>query len=187
MLLLLTLLLSVLLAKGQIYTRHTSHYSAAHREAARALNEFKSELSRATPHFLATRQDRIYFLSSKTEPTEPPIKFDPDTGGILWQRWVCLFLAAESSEILKGEVALTSPTSDLLNGPSPSVDFHHFEGLEDRRVVARGIVSLEIAQLGAGTVRCSLSAESEGAGRIDEQRSTVHAGITVRLQDGWTP
>ena len=49
------------------------------------------------------------------------------------------------------------------------------------------IVSLEIAQLGAGTVRCSLSAESEGAGRIDEQRSTVHAGITVRLQDGWTP
>ena len=49
MLLLLTLMLSVFLANGQTYTRHTNYYSAAHREAALALSDIKGELSRATP------------------------------------------------------------------------------------------------------------------------------------------
>ena len=187
MLLLLTLLLSALLAKGQVYTRNTSYYSVAHRESVRALNKIRGELSRATPHFLAINRERIYFLSSKTEPPGPPIEFDPDTGGILWQRWVCFFLDAQSSQILEAEQSLTIPTSTLLTSPHPPVDFNHFQNLENRRTVARGIVSLQMQQLGRQTVQCSVSAEHDGAGRIDAQRSTVHAEATIRLVDGWTP
>jgi len=187
MLLLLTLMLSVFLANGQTYTRHTNYYSAAHREAALALSDIKGELSRATPRFLATNRDRIYFLSSKTAPSNPPIEFDVDTGGIRWQRWISYFLVVDRSQLVKAEEALVNPTSHLLISPEPTVDFAHFESLENGRTVAGGVTSFEVQQLGHGTVRCYLSTTSEGSGRTDEQHSTINAEMTIRLQDGWTP
>lgn len=151
--LLLTLLVLVALyfVRGQQYIADIEAYSAIHREASATLRQMTTQLAKSTDRQLVafTQEDpdddpsHIYFLSFvSNNPADPYIRFDGPTNQVVWRKWVSFFHAPEKRQILRADIALSSPEYDLATKPSPNVNYSSFLSAKPKSI-GRNITQLE--------------------------------------------
>lgn len=133
---------------GQRYTRETESYAAAQQQASSVIRALSMELGQSVSRYTKYGPGYVIFLSCR--PPEgavgPDFEFDPNSGQLIWKKWVCYYHEAPQETVLRAEIPLDTPTSDLSTEPTPvSIDPVPFQPTSiTKRTVGRGISNFEI-------------------------------------------
>ncbi len=171
------------------FVQQTDSYTYPQKEGAVLLRRIREELSNGHEKWvvLGSNAASIRFLSAQNpEPQAPRLDFDSTNGRLFWKKWVCFLWQSTSQQVLRMELALDSPTSNLTNEPDPSPlpdEFLTTSNVRQRRL-ARGIVDFEILPSGPGKYTVRLTAQRlvpVSSRRSTPERVQVHLETTVAI------
>ena len=170
-------LMGFYLVRGQRFAAETETYSSVQSSANTLLRRMTNELYRSSSKQVVVEPGvGLIFLSFGAKPGEDPpldLQLDPETGKILWTKWVGFTFDKASETITRGELALTENLLDLDTPAQPAIDISLFRTLpEVRRQPQPGRVKSFTASKVGNRVHLRLRTHSTApiATQTDEQR-----------------
>ena len=169
-------LMGVFLVRGQRFAAETETYSTVQSSANTLLLRMTNELYRSSSKQVVVEPGGLVFLSFGAKPDEEPpldLQLDPETGKILWKKWVGFYFDEGSQTIFRGELGLSENLLDLDTPAEPAIDLPLFRTLpEVRRVPEPGRVkSFQASKVGNSVhLRLRTHGSAPIATQTDEQR-----------------
>lgn len=130
-----------ILVEGGKYVRLNQLAIDAQRSGLFLLSEIGSGLQATKPTLIDVGPEGVILASSNTP--DGRAEFDPITGALLWQKWVCYYL--DNEEVTRREILLTIPTST----PGPPPTFSDFNAIDPVKSLGREITNFQVTQIGA--------------------------------------
>ncbi len=144
--------LYLLVVKGLHSLADARAYSDSRQESLKGMHLLAWELANSTRDGVYPSGNAVWFLSAQAPvPGSSPVAFDA-AGNLYWKKWVCYYLDA-AGDLVRSELALSSPVTVPLPVPTPSPSLSAFQSVTGpgKRVVARGIKDFQVTQV-SGTV-----------------------------------
>jgi hypothetical protein len=181
-------LVTMYFVRGQRYAVDTETYSTVQRNTAVVLRKVSSDLYAATSKQLdvSPGEDAIWFLSSRpTAPDQPDLDFNLTTGKIFWRKWVCYYFDAPTERVIRAELALDTPDSELLAPPARPLSAGFFQTSPDveRQPVGRHVQAFRVSRTSSGvfvSVRTHAEAPLTNSNGQDRQVE-VHLSSEVTM------
>ena len=123
-------LVTLYFVRGQRYATDSETYSTVQRNTAVVLRKITSDLytATATQMEVSPGEDAIWFLSSRpTAAGQPELDLNSATGKIYWRKWVCYYYDAASESVMRAEIALDTPDSELTALPARPLTQAYFQ------------------------------------------------------------
>lgn len=163
---LITTLIAGVFVLSHRYTRVSQQVSRAQREAARCMQAFYAEMTRAQSHTFksASGVNEIWFLSSLPLEGRAGLGEFSDNGQILWQKWVGMWRDSDGF-VYRSETVLVggpSPMDEVDLGTEPS-SLVTFSLLPSKRRVASAIKSFQVS-VDQRIVTVELDSETSNSG-----------------------
>jgi len=186
--LLITLLILTytIVSRGMHYARETEANASAQSQSHVAMRQMVRELTNSVKEHSDPGVTYITFLSAEpltgtgTGPT-----FDPASGRLMWQKWVCFWHDATNKQLMRGELALTPARSDLSSVPTPIVaGTAPFIALPEsaKRVLARGVEKFEASNAGNRSFKLELQVRARAAvATSTEEAKNNQVNLTSRV------
>lgn len=134
--------------EGYRYLRTQEAATEGQREALAILSILTSGLQSTSANLILSDPEGVVYASPRSE--AGVIAFDPTDGGLLWQRWICLYYDGTTLE--QREQDLTIPVSNPGAPPAPSA----FGGARMRRVLSRQVTRFEVEDVSTGEPRWAI-------------------------------
>ncbi|MBM3466208.1 MAG: type II secretion system protein [Armatimonadetes bacterium] len=183
----LLIIVCTFLQRGSHYTRETEAYAYAQREATSFVRRLSDEMSNSVDKWIEYGPGYVIFLS----PLPPDgagraVIFDPASGDLTWQKWVCYFQSAADRTIRRAEIRLDAATANLTTEPNPIPTLATFQSLPENRreVAARSVEAFSITGAGLASYGFSVSTRATAAiaTATDAQKQveiTLNSQVTV--------
>ncbi len=150
-------LLSLLMVVAHRLLIYSSHFAVQVRTTEEvqqasltALGVLTRELAQSSPSSVAAETNGVIFASPRGP--DGQVAYDPITGAMLWQRWVCYAVQdlQGESRLARYEEPIVPPVQTAPSVP-PTYDVAYFVGAGvTRRVVASPITQLTVNSAGPG-------------------------------------
>ncbi len=115
-------LVALYFVRGRRYTAQTETYAGVQRTANQIVRRVTDDLYRGSAQQSQTNSNSVLFLSfSLPGGSEPYLTLEPTSGKILWQKWVGYYHDPVRQAVIRTEVPLDSPTSDVMISPEPEI------------------------------------------------------------------
>lgn len=125
-------LMGMYMVRGQRYAAETETYSSVQSSANTLLRRITNELYRSSSKQVVVEPGGLIFLSFGPTAAEEPgrdLELDPETGKIIWKKWVGFYFDENSETVLRGELALEEKILDLDTPVEPAMDLPTFRVL----------------------------------------------------------
>jgi prepilin-type N-terminal cleavage/methylation domain-containing protein len=180
----LLMLVAFFFVRARHFTSDAETYSRVQRQANLSLRRITDDLTSASKTWHQYFGTSVVFLS--TEPnnaTDPRLEFDSATGKVLWKKWVCYYYDASQRSIIRSEIPLQTPVSDLTTKPLPNVDLVDFESApaQKRRQIARDVKLFDVTGTGDSfiiSVTCEATSPVPGRQQSDKM---VEVTVTTEV------
>ena len=158
-------LVSMYFVRGQRYQADTETYATVQKNSSVVLRKVTSDLYTGTVKEMqvSPAEDAVWFLSSRPNgPDQPFLQFDAKTGKIVWRKWVCYYYDSVGKALVRAEVPLDPPDSELLMPPTPAVSLAFFQTSPSvtKQPVGRRVNEFRVGRTTKGVI-VSLSTQAE--------------------------
>jgi len=165
---LITSLIAGVFVVSHRYTRVSQQVSRAQREAARCMQAFYAELSRAHSRMIRPGLGikEVWFLSSLPPEGSPGPGAFADNGELLWQKWVGIWCQSDGM-VYRSEIPLVGGPKQFSQltptaGPTAIISF---TVLANKRRIAAGIREFQV-QVDSRVATVDVESETSNAGNL---------------------
>ncbi len=185
----LMVLVTMFFVRGQRYTIATETYAAVQRQATQVLGRMTEEMYRGSRRQLVVGTDNkdVGFLSfapvEGSGPDEPLVEFEPNTGRLVWKKWVAFAFDSSRQEVRRVEIPLISEVTELATPANPPGDVALFRSSPESRLLSRDVSRFEVYQSAGGvSVSLTVSRLMPVSALSDEQKDVfVNVKMEVNL------
>lgn len=178
-------LMGFYMVRARRFAAETETYSSVQSSANTLLRRMTDELYRSSSKQVVIEPGGLIFLSfgplSDEEPG-PELQLDPETGKIVWKKWVGFYFDESSERIFRGELALDETLLDLDTPAVPAVELSTFRALPavKRQPEPGRVISFSATQMG-NRVRLRLRTHGE-APIVAETQQQKEVEVSVETE-----